>query len=448
MSNKKENVFILFLSIANVLILSVGHILNNNSIILFCLITFFMLLILSPNSLFLAIVLFYLPWSPIMKLNSDGFTFYTIGLALFFMFLFFTKELLDKKGLFLLKNLFLICILFVYTVIVKLFLDYNLSFDYFMFLLMLILIPSYLNMYREKISFETSILFFSIGIVTAGFSSKLLMEYPHMLNFIKVSQWETIGLTRLSGFYGDANFYSAHILVAIGGLLILLLRKNLQEVILLFPLVMTLIYLGFLSVSKMFLLILVLVIALWTIAVITYKGKLMIKTTMIISLIIGGYIISSLEIFTDQMNMYLVRFNMVRDISSLTTGRSNILEDYALFFSQNPFSLLFGQGFTNVYKESISNAAHNTLIQIIYQFGLVGSILLIIWFIQLFITINQTERPPLKQSKYLNINIILLSIVCFVPWLSLDILFADEFFLILSLFLIGKEYLSARVLEA
>ena len=446
MNNKKKNITILILSIGNVFILSIGHLLNNNSIVLFSLLSFFILIFISPKSLFLAIMLFYLPWSPIMKLNSEGHTFYTIGLALFFIFLLFTRELFENKGILTLNNLLLITVLSIYTMIMKLFLGYTPSLDYLMFLLMLVLIPSYLFIYYRKISFEASIIFFSIGIVTAGFSSIVLMDYPHMLKFIDIYQWEAVGLTRLSGFYGDANFYSAHILVAIGGLFILILRKRLYEVIMLFILVITLIYLGFLSVSKMFLLILIFISALWGITVLFHKRKITIKTTILVTCVIGVYIINSFEVFTKQINMYLVRFEMVSDISSLTTGRSKVLDDYVSFFKDNPVELLFGQGLTNVYKGVISNAAHNTIIQVIYQFGIVGSILLIIWLVQIFLLIYKyrPKKLSIKQSSSINIYIILFAIVCFVPWLSLDILFADEFFLITSLFIIGKEYLTVR----
>lgn len=441
MENNKKNITVMVLCVVNVLILSSGHFLNNSSLVLFSLLSFFILIFIIPKSSFLAVVLFYLPWSPIMKLNPGGHTFYTIGLGLFFIFLLFTTELFNKRGILNLNNLFLICTIFVYTMVIKFILGYDLSLNYLMFLFMLILIPSYLILYHRKISFETSIIFFSLGIVTSGFSSKILMNYPHMLGYIKIAEWETIGLSRLSGFYGDPNFYSAHILVAIGGLLIIVIRKSLRDVVLLFTLIITLIYLGFLSVSKMFLLVLIITLVIWGITVFVKNGKLTAKISIIFACIIGGYIISSFEIFTKQINMYLVRFGGVNDVSSLTTGRSNILEDYFFFFKDNPLALFFGQGFTDIYKGEIANAAHNTIIQVIYQFGIVGSILIIIWLMQILVLFNNTNRQSEKKLTF-NIYIILFAIVCFAPWLSLDILFADEFFLITSLFLIGKQYLT------
>lgn len=444
MITKKDNMIILVLCIVNVIILSTGHVLNNNSIVLISIFSFLILLFISPKSLFLALMLFYLPWSPIMKLNSEGNTFYTVGIALFFLFLLFTKEFFANKGILTLSNLLLICALFVYTMITKLFLGYSLTLDYLMFLFMLILIPSYLFVYHKKISFEVSIIFFSVGIVTAGFSSIVLMDYPNMLDFINISELKAAGVKRLSGFYGDANFYSAHILVAIGGLLILIMRKKLNVVILLISLVIILIYLGFLSVSKMFLLLLILILALWGITVFISKGHLTTKIVIIVTSIIGIYIVNSFQIFTEQINMYLVRFGMVSDVSSLTTGRSNILGEYFTFFKDNPVALLFGQGFTNVYKGELIYAAHNTIIQAIYQLGIIGTLLLIIWLVQLFVL----NKKPIEKTSRFNIFVILFAIVCFVPWLSLDVLFADEFFFITSLFLNGKEYLTVQENEA
>lgn len=444
---KKETIILLILCLGNVLLLSMGHFLNNKIVILFSLITFIILLLISPKSKFLAILFFYLPWSPIMKLNSGSYTFYTIAIASFFLLLLFSNELFNK-GILTIYNLLLMCTLFVYTMIIKLFLGYNLSFDYLMFLLMLILFPSYLLIYKKKISFEVSVLFFSIGIVTSGFSSILLMEYPHMLEFIAISEWRAVGLKRLSGFYGDANFYSAHILVAIGGLLLLIMRKKFYDVILLFILVYFLIYLGFLSVSKMFLLVLISILILWFITVLIQKGMISTKLSIILTGIAGITFINSYGVLTNSINMYLIRFSMVSDLSSLTTGRSNILGDYYSFFIDNPGALLFGQGITNVYKGIISNAAHNTLIQIIYQFGMVGSVLIIIWIVQLCKLMNPSKKSSSTHSGNYYIYIIILAVVCFVPWLSLDILFADEFFLITTLFLIGKDYLTVKNYEA
>lgn len=441
MSNKKRSIIILIFSVLNILLLSMAHAFNIKSIIFISLIYFLIIVLIASKSFFLPIMLFYLPWSPVLKFNQGDITFYTIGIGLFFIFFLITKELNEKKGIFNLENLFIVSTISIYTMIIKLFLGYYLSMSYFMFLLMLILIPTYLKAYYYKVSFEICIIFFSIGIITAGFASNILMKYPHMLNFIDISFFGNIGLTRLSGFYGDSNFYSAHIIVAICGLLIIILNKKTIEVIQGFILVIILIYLGFLSVSKMFLLILISILSIWVVFLLIWREKLMTKIIVFVCILIGTFIIFATDIFAEQINKYVLRFNMVSNVSTLTTGRSDIFSDYLNFFKNNSFDLILGQGFTDVYKGEISNAAHNTIIQIIYQFGISGSVLLIIWFIN-FIFIVGKFNNNIKWIK-LNIPITIFAIACLGPWMALDILFADEFFFIMALLLVAINYVNS-----
>lgn len=445
MSNKHRNVNskILILSIIDVLILSLGHTINVNFIILISLLAFSALVLFSPKQALLPIMLFYLPWSPIMKFNQGDFTFYTIIVIVYFLVLLLKKESNEGKGILNLENILIVCALFAYTMIIKLFQDNNFSLSYLMFFFMLIFMPTYLNRYHNKISFEFCIISFSLGIITAGFASKILMKYPHMLQYIDVYEWKKMGLTRLSGFYGDANFYSSHILVAICGLLIIVSSKKLKEAIQLLFVIIILIYLGMLSVSKMFLIILIAIFGLWILAVLLQTGKLNTKIRILFSFIIGVILIISSGIFADLINMYLIRFGMVKDTSSLTTGRSDILENYISFFENNPFSLLFGQGYTSAFSGEIKTSAHNTLVQAFYQFGFLGSILLLVWIVQLSIVNDENDMNSTK-IRGINLYSIAFAVACFFPWFSLDILFFDEFFYITALYFIGRNYIKYR----
>ncbi len=345
--------------------------------------------------------------------------------------LFFSKEYKEKKGIIEVGNLLLVLIFIIYTLILKLLLNQNFSMSYVMFVFMLFFLPTYLKLYRDQLSFELSIISFSTGIITAGFISKILMKYPHMLQYIDVYEWKRVGLTRLSGFYGDANFYSSHIIVAICGLLIIAMNKEFKHAIKLFVLVIALIYLGLLSVSKMFLFVLIVVSFLWMLTLLFNKENILLKIRIILCVAIGVIFIISSGIFADQIHMYMIRFDMVSDTNSLTTGRSTILENYISFFENNPFALFFGQGYSSVYSSKLNFAAHNTLIQSLYQFGIIGSMILAIWLFQLNNKIKTESNSVLS---------VIFAIACFIPWLSLDILFFDEFFYILALYIIGKKY--------
>lgn len=441
MLNNRKVLIIFILMFVDISLISIGHYLNMNSIILLSLLLLITILLISPYSLFLAILLFYLPWSPVMKFNAEDHSFYTICFVLYFIYFLIVNELEGKISILRIESLILTCSIFMYTMIIKLFFGNSFSLGYLVFIFMVILIPTYIKVYHRKISFEICIVFFSLGIVFAGLSSKILMNYSHMLPFIKVSNWETIGLTRLSGFYGDANFYSAHILVAVSGLLIIMLNKSFKNVVLLSILVLTLLYFGLLSVSKMFLVVLLSIIVIWSLVALISKGKITTKISIFIVINLGCLIIATSELFAKQINMYSIRFKMVSDISTLTTGRSDILSDYFTFFKQNPTRLLFGQGYSEVFNGGITDAAHNTIIQIIYQFGIIGSIILLFWIIHLFNILDKTQIDSVNKRIKINLNIFIFAIACFAPWLTLDILFADELFFITSLFLIGINYI-------
>ncbi|TSI11328.1 hypothetical protein [Lysinibacillus sp. BW-2-10] len=439
MASKSINKTVLFISVFGILVITLGHILNSDIIILIGLIIFFALILYCPSPLFLPIMLFYLPWSPVMKMDPGNYTFYTIGVILFFLLFIITKGI-SGKGIFTLHNLIIGSFFIAYTSTIKLTLGYNFSFDYFMFVLMLVLIPAYLYHVHNAILFETCILFFSIGIITSGFFSKLLVKFPHMLQYINVYEWERVGLTRLSGFYGDANFYSAHILMAVSGLLILAINKNVIYLMKCFLLIFLLIYLGFLSVSKMFLLVLIMVFSMWFLAVYISKGNITSKISILIIFICGIFVILFSNIFSEQINMYMFRFGMVENASSLTTGRSDLLLHYLEYFEENEMLFLLGQGFTG--HSAIDRAAHNSIIQAIYQLGVLGCILLVGWLIQLF-RITKITKIVVKSKS--NLFVLSFAIACFVPWFALDILFFDEFFVIIILFLIGRKYILERI---
>ncbi len=77
MANESNSTYkkIIVCSIVDVLVLSYGHTVNINILILIGLIGFYAIVLFSPKSSFLPIMLFFLPWSPIMKLNHGDFTF-------------------------------------------------------------------------------------------------------------------------------------------------------------------------------------------------------------------------------------------------------------------------------------------------------------------------------------------------------------------------------------
>ncbi|MBX0357720.1 hypothetical protein [Halobacillus sp. Nhm2S1] len=433
--DKIINVKLLLLLIIDVTILSYGHFVSNKIIIFIALLFFIFIVISNRNSKFFPIMLFYLPWSPIMKFTPGTLTLYSIIIPIFFLLFFYQNKKISINY----NVLIITSIMGVLTLFVKFFHGYTPSSGYFMFIIMLFFLPTYFNTYKGQISFEKSVLYMSIGVIGACISSETLMKYPHMRGFINVSTWDSLGLTRLSGFNGDPNYYSAQILVAIAGLLIILLTKRSIPLLLLtLPQLSALIYFGLQSISKMFLFILIILIGLWGVALIHLLGIVKSKKYLVllsVVCIIGFFIF--LNNSKELIDMYLIRFELSNNVNSLSSGRSNIAIKYLIFFENNLLDLLFGQGYTEKYP-AFGKSSHNVIIEIIYQFGVVGSILLIVWIYYL----NKSVLLKKKFFSYFTIlPTLILIIACFLPWLSLDVVFADEFFYVTCLFLLGKSYL-------
>ncbi|MGU8573763.1 O-antigen ligase family protein [Clostridium perfringens] len=296
---------------------------------------------------------------------------------------------------------------------------------------MFVFIPYYYKNYNN-IDFKKCTYYLSIGIITACISSQILINIPHMLNYISVDSIKQINLTRLNGFYGDANFYSAQILVAISGILLLISKDN-NNNIQNFIILILLLFFGLQSVSKMFLITTLIMFIIWVILFLLDNKSINNKITIIFIIIICSIIILFTGIFNKQIDYYMIRFNMVTDSNSLTTGRTEIFKYYFEYFNNNILSFITGVGLSNVYVNN--RASHNTLIQIIFQLGILGSLFLVLWIKLSFYNIKYNEN---QFNKY----VIVLFIGCFISWMSLDMLMFDEFFYFILFFYTGKDYLN------
>lgn len=86
--------------------------------------------------------------------------------------------------------------------------------------------------------------------------------------------------------------------------------------------------------------------------------------------------------------------------------------------------MVIGEGFSSVIIGK--RASHNTIIQGVFQFGIIGFPFLIAWFV---ITIkNLISNISDKKPHFL--YILLMGVGIVLPWMALDIIFFDELFLL------------------
>lgn len=359
------------------------------------------------------IFLFYLPFSPLLKLAPDTISFFTIALLLGYLVYVVTGSR-NVPILHMLPGLALIGLTFA----AKLLSGYPIDNSYILFCVTILLVPYIAVEFGENYDFCWLTTTFAVGIVLAATSSELLSGYSNITNYINVL--DVLGVVRRSGYFNDPNYYSAHITIALGGALVLLLnRLRKSEVVWTVLCLVALVYCGFLSVSKSFLLVALSLVLLWAVGLMFQRGKISVKIMVILSALVGVYFLFSSALF----DMMLSRFVGNTNMSTFTTGRTDLWMNYLRELGDNPLMLMFGSGYSDVTVGG--RAAHNTLIQLVYQFGLFGCVLLAIWFvffIRMLLSGVRIHRTRLTQLAIVFIG-------AFGPWMALDYLFFDEFFL-------------------
>lgn len=395
-----------------------AQMLNVTAILLPCLVCFLLLVGWAAiKNAAMPVILFFLPFAPLLKFRPGTISFFTIALLL-------TYGIYAVTGSRQVRVLHLIpaLLLVVLTLLVKTAYGYQADNTYILFIITLILVPFLTRELDEGYDFYWLTVCFTLGICLAAITAQYLTVFPTVSRYIDVNI--NLGFARRSGYYGDPNFYSSHITAALSGLLVLLLGNDKRnKLFVLVPLVGLLLYCGMLSVSKSFLLVSITLLLLWVLALLLQRGRVSVKVTLIITLAVVGIFLLSSTVFTDMLDMMFSRFRRDANWSDFTTGRTEVWKHYATSIFEDVRLLLFGQGYTNVILGE--KPTHNTLLEAVFKLGLVGCALLVFWTVYFVQTLLDGAKVQWRQGVQLTI----LLIGVFGPWMALDYLFFDEFFL-------------------
>lgn len=381
------------------------------------------------NEISIPVLLYFLPWATLLKLQPGTMSFYTIALLIVCVL---KPQIKIKK-----KYIFIAVTIFILTMISKLIYGYAVSNSYLLFLVLLILFPGLIEEYGKNYNFKDMVIVFSIGIIIAALAAQQFMAYPNINRYIIDNSYKKI--TRLAGFYGDANFYSAHISAALSGIVILINTEKERKNILKYMFaVLILLYCGLLAASKTFIFIVAVIVLLWVARVLRQQGRLTTKIVVVISLLAAVLFVATSTLFSDLLTIVYMRFDNAGTVSGLTTGRSDIWLNYIRELMSDMYLLFMGSGYSNVKLDG--RGSHNTMIQLVFQFGIIGGTILLTWVKNFAINPIISE---LKRIKKMDLYIMMVGMFTF--WLALDMLFFDEFFLIPLLFVAGVNYVNDNI---
>lgn len=377
----------------------------------------------------LPILLFFLPWSPLMKLYQGGISFFTIALLICCL------VSLAKSGMTVeLYQIIITALLAVLTLLAKAVEGNPIANSYLCFLAMILLFPGIAKRSAGADSFWELTLFFAMGIISAALSAQQAVRYPHIAQYVKVDSYLTI--TRLSGYYGDPNFYAAHISACLAGVQLLLCRERRKaRQVGLILIAVILLYCGLLSASKSFAVVLVCQFLVWIPILLEGSGKGG-RFSLLLGILCAAMVALSSQAFQDLIRIVDTRFAYATNLSKLTTGRTELWRNYLSEFTRNAKLLLLGEGYTNVTL--LGRASHNSVIQGIFQFGILGFPVLLTWMgitLKRVRDLSGIRRGHWKAALLMTIGVAL-------PWMALDILFFDELFLLPVYGAFGVIYMS------
>ena len=381
------------------------------------------------KDIILPILLYFLPWSPLMKFYKGGISFFTVMLLVVCL-----AALIKNKMSLNMYQIVLTAMIAILTAIVKMVQENDIANSYIFFLAMLFLLPC-VTKRIDSDSFNETTIFFALGIITAALSAQQLVVYHNIAQYITVDSYLTI--TRLSGYYGDPNFYSAHITACLAGILMLLSREKdrVRQAVLIIVAVL-LVYCGMLSASKMFVIVLACLFFFWIPVLMEKSGRGNGRLRMFVGILCAGGIFLSSSAFKELFRIIDDRFAYAANVSQLTTGRTDIWKNYINEFLENIDITLLGEGYSTVILDG--RASHNTVIQGVFQFGLIGLPLIAAWMYFFIKSILKSEKNTKTDWKC----IALMTVGVVLPWMSLDILFFDEFFLLPLYAALGVIYMS------
>ncbi len=422
--------------VAEVAFLLVAQVLNSALLLYPCMLLFMVLVLWAAfKRISVPVFLFFLPFSALLKVQPRTISFYTIALVLAYVI----YVVLGSRRI----NIYHLIpgmLLLALTMTVKTVNGTTLDNVYLLFFAAILLLPFVKQELDGEYDFYWLTCFFSLGIILAAITSRQLTAFPTIARYIEVK--DLLGVLRYSGYYADPNFYSAHITAAIGGVLILLLnRRSVAKGIVLFSLLILLFVCGSISVSKSFWLVALAVVLLWMVSFLFQKERVSAKLMVLLTFVLGVLFLLSSTLFTDMIDAMLVRFGRDSNLSDFTTGRTGLWMQYAQVLEENPLMLLFGNGYTNVTVNG--RASHNTLVQAVFQFGLVGCTVLLAWiacFVRTLLGQSHIRWDTLAQ-------LFILAIGAFGPWLALDLLFFDEFFLIPIYICVAVRFVTKEAME-
>lgn len=309
--------------------------------------------------------------------------------------LFIIKSLTVIKG----NTIALYVIMLAYSF---LFMDFNeaLTFAKLIGLILLILIPIFAT-YSERIDCGKLIRHYIFGYTIQTVIGYFVLHIPAMAKLFEHYDIIESGMkvtTRFFGIVYDPNFFALSNYVIVAYLLFAF--KDLSV----FRMVLTAFYVfsGFRTISKSYYLVIVVLLVVFFIKKINRPKQFLILSAMFI-FAAGIFFAMSKAAGYNVIELVADRFVEGGSFADNTTGRVDIWKKYfGIFKNAGIKESVFGFGFNAEVKE----AAHNTLFELLYHYGVIGVFLWIVYFMHCLNLFRRNTRKFENKSRMVLVTLI------------------------------------------
>lgn len=314
---------------------------------------------LIPLNTCLPFLCFLLPFGNIIKTDPDQFSFFTVFFAIYVVRIIFKTGRLNR--------------MFLFTAFI--FAGYCLAFSGFGQIVTIVTMVCGFTMLREttesdEYDYRHVLYAFCFGIIISSALGAFRDYLPIIRTFSMDTAYKVASdeyAARFVGLNVNPNYYTMDVSIAMGCLVTTICTQKTRPIYMI--LFGVLAAFGLMSVSKSFLIVLAVMIAILWLNSLRQGGTTFFKLTF--SLVAAGALIL---IFAEEaVNTYVLRLtkDSAGDLSSVTTGRSDIWIAYIKEMLRSFRTLFFGAGLGQILEKG----SHNTYIEMIYYIGLIGSAL-------------------------------------------------------------------------
>lgn len=402
-----------------IVLLVISYVMNNSFLLLTVMVLACGLVVFSNHQKAIYYLAFFTSFAEIFVYNGRS-------LFLLMLVLFILKSIITNQ---ISRNTFLFyLVIFAYTI---LFSDIQAGFYFTKFIgLILVFVIPLVAYYSDKIDCGVFIRHYILGFVVATIIGFFVENIPSMYQLFGVSFLYTESQKEVTRFFGlafDSNFYALSNYTIIAYLLFAFEKITpVRGFLILFLLIP-----GIMTISKSYFLMIVILLIFYIVKNISKVKHLF----LFVLFIIAGFLIFSIvsnKLGYNAIELVTSRFISGAGFAENTTGRTEIWKNYIDLFNENGIKVwLFGFGFN---ANEFIGAAHNTFIEIVYHYGIVG---LVLWGAYLAHCLNLFR---IKSNTFENKSPIIC--ICFVAGIFFLSAFTYEAFwigIVISFMTLGRK---------